>query len=99
VAARLVRGADAALLVAAASSLAAPEDVEEVRQRLAKVRIPLVGALHHESDVRESPIPTMLVVTKIDAASADDVAALEDFYRETFPWCTSRRRRARGWRS
>jgi len=81
----LVRGADAALLVAAASSLAAPEDVEEVRQRLAKARIPLVGALHHESDIRESPIPTMLVVTKVDAASADDVAALEDFYRDTFP--------------
>ncbi len=70
----LVRGADAA-----------PEDVEEVRQRLAKVRIPLVGELHHASDIRESPIPTLLVLTKIDEASPEDVAALEDFYRGTFP--------------
>ncbi len=81
----LVRGADAALLVADASSIKAPEDVEEVRERLARVRVPLVGALHHESDVRETPIPTMLVVTKIDAASPDDVETLEEFYRETYP--------------
>lgn len=81
----LVRGADAALLVADASSIKAPEDVEEVRERLAQVRIPLVGELHHESDLRETPVPTLLILTKIDVAPADDVDALEEFYRDTYP--------------
>ncbi len=81
----VVRGADAALLLADACSARLPEDVEEVRQRLAAVRVPLVRELDHETDPRETPVRTMLVVTKTGAAREDDLAVLEEMYAPQFP--------------
>lgn len=81
----VVRGADAALLLADATSLRLPEDVEEVRERLAAVRIPLVGELPADADPRETPVRTMLLVTKVERARPADLAVLEELYGTTFP--------------
>ncbi len=78
--ANVVRGADAALLLVDPTSTSVPEDVEEVRDRLAAVRIPLVGELPEEGDPRDTPLETLMVVTKADRARPDDLAVLEEFY-------------------
>lgn len=80
----IVRGADAALLVADACSDRLPGDVDEVRQRLAAVRVPLVRELDHESDPGETPVRTLLLLTKTAAARADDLAALDAMYGREF---------------
>ncbi len=81
----LVRGADFALLLVDPTSPAVPEDVEEVRERLAAVRIPLVGELPEESDPRDTPLETLMLVTKADRARESDLAVLDEFYAGTFP--------------
>jgi len=81
----LVRGADAALLLVDPTSTAVPEDVEEVRERLAAVRISLVGEFPDEVDDRDTPLETLMVVTKADRAREDDLQVLEEFYAASFP--------------
>jgi ribosome-interacting GTPase 1 len=81
----IVRVADAALLLVDPTSTAVPEDVEEVRERLAAVHSPLVGALPDEFDYRDSPLETLMVITKVDRAREDDLKVLEEFYADTFP--------------
>jgi len=81
----IVRAADAALLLVDPTSTAVPEDVEEVRERLAAVRSPLVGALPDEVDYRDCPLETLMVITKVDRAREEDLKVLEEFYADTFP--------------
>jgi uncharacterized protein len=81
----LVRGADAAILVVDPTSAEVPEDVEVVRERLAAVHIPLVGELPENADYRDTPLPTLMAVTKVDRARADDLDVLDSFYAGTFP--------------
>jgi ribosome-interacting GTPase 1 len=81
----LVRGADFALLLVDPTSPAVPEDVEEVRERLAAVRIPLVGELPEDSDPRDAPLETLMLVTKTDRARESDLAVLDEFYAGAFP--------------
>ena len=81
----LVRGADAALLAVDPTSAALPEDVEIVRERLAAARVPLVGELPEDADPRDTPLPTVMVVTKADLARADDLAVLAELYGSEYP--------------
>jgi ribosome-interacting GTPase 1 len=81
----LVRGADAALLLADPTSTELPEDIEIVRERLASAHAPLVGELPEGTDPRDNPVPTLLVVTKIDRAREEDLAVLDELYAATYP--------------
>jgi ribosome-interacting GTPase 1 len=81
----LVRGADAAILLVDPTSPEVPEDVEVVRERLAAVHIPLVGELPENADYRDTPLPTLMVVTKIDRARPADLEVLDSFYAGTYP--------------
>ncbi|BCW94368.1 MAG: GTP-binding protein [Thermoanaerobaculum sp.] len=81
----VVRGADAAILVVDPTSPELPEDVEEVRQRLAEVRIPLVGALPEDADPRDTPLPTIMVISKVDSAREEDLQVLEEMYGGEYP--------------
>jgi hypothetical protein len=74
-----------ALLLVDPTSAAVPEDVEEVRERLGAVRIPLVGELPEEGDPRDTPLETLMVITKADRARPDDLAVLEEFYGGQYP--------------
>lgn len=76
----VVRGADAAILIADPTSADVPEDVEVVRDRLASVRIPLVGELPEDSDPKDTPLATLMVISKADRAREDDIAVLEELY-------------------
>jgi hypothetical protein len=80
----IIRGADAALLLADPTSPELPEDVEVVRERLAQLRIPLVSELPEDSDPRDNPLPTMMVVTKQDRSREQDIAVLRELYEPTF---------------
>lgn len=81
----IARGADAALLVIDATSPALPEDVEEVRERLAGVRVHLVRELPEDADRRATYLRTMAVVTKVDGARDEDLAILDEMYGAAFP--------------
>jgi ribosome-interacting GTPase 1 len=81
----VVRGADFALLLVDPTSPDVPEDVEVVRERLASVRIPLVGSLPEDSDWRDTPLEVLMVVTKTDRAREDDIGVLEEIYSAQFP--------------
>ena len=56
-----------------------------VRERLAAVRIPLVGQLPEEVDPHEVPLPTLMVVTKVDRAREEDLQVLEELYGGAYP--------------
>jgi ribosome-interacting GTPase 1 len=84
----IARGADAALLVMDATSRALPEDVEEVRERLAAVRVHLVRELPEDADRRATYLRTLAVVTKAtpaDGARDADLAILDEMYGPLFP--------------
>jgi uncharacterized protein len=81
----VVSGADLALLLIDPTSPGVPEDVEEVRERLAAVHVPLVGELPEAGDFRDSPLVTIAVTTKMDRARAEDVQVLRELYGATFP--------------
>lgn len=81
----LVRGADAAVLVIDPTSPDLPEDVEIVRSRLAEVRVPLVGELPEDADWRDTPIPTVVAITKIDRARPGDLEVLDELYGADYP--------------
>ncbi|MGQ9495070.1 MAG: TGS domain-containing protein [Thermoanaerobaculaceae bacterium] len=81
----LVRAADAAALFIDPTSPEVPEDAEVVRQRLAEMRIPLVGSLPEDADCGDTPLPTVMVVTKIDKAREEDIQVLVELYGEVFP--------------
>ena len=81
----LVRGADAAVLVIDPTSPDLPEDVEIVRSRLAEVRVPLVGELPEDADWRDTPIPSLVAITKIDRARPGDLEVLDELYGADFP--------------
>jgi len=81
----VVAAADAALLVIDPTSPEVPDDVEAVRERLAQVRVALVGALPEDGDPRVTYLPTLAVITKLDQARAEDRAVLEELYGGEFP--------------
>ncbi len=81
----IVRGADGALLVVDATSAALPEDVEEVRERLAAVRVHLVRELPEGGETRSTYVRTMAVVAKTDHARPEDLAILDELYGSAFP--------------
>jgi ribosome-interacting GTPase 1 len=76
----LVRGADAALLLVDPTSAELPEDVEIVRDRLAEAHAPLVGQLPENPDPRDNPLPTLVVVSKLDRARDADLVVLDELY-------------------
>lgn len=84
----VVQGADMGLLFMDPTSMEVPEDVEAVRERLAAVRIPLVGELPEDADPRDSPLPTLGVIVKADIARPEDVEVLLELYREEYPLLT-----------
>jgi ribosome-interacting GTPase 1 len=81
----IVQGADAALLLADPSTPGTLSGIEEICERMAAVRVPLVGDLPEDADPREMPLPTVLVVTKVDAVDEDDVEVLEELYGDQYP--------------
>lgn len=81
----ITRGADGALLVVDATSNAVPEDVEEVRERLASVRVHLVPELPADADPRATYLRTAAIITKCDHARPEDLAVLDEMYGATFP--------------
>jgi uncharacterized protein len=81
----VVQTADAALLLADPTSRAVPADVEEVVERMASVHVPLVGELSRATDPHDLPLPTLLVLTKVDRASSSDLEALEGLYSGRYP--------------
>lgn len=81
----VVAAADAALLVIDPTSSEVPDDVEAVRERLAAVRISLVGTLPEDGNPRVTYLPTLAVLTKLDRAREEDVAVLEELYGPQFP--------------
>ncbi len=83
--ANVVRGADAAVLLADPTSTELPEDLEVVRERLAAVRIPLVGTLPEDSDPRDTPLEALMVITKADRSRPEDVEVLEELYGGEYP--------------
>ena len=84
----VVCGADAALLLVDPTSRELPEDVEVVRERLAAVRIPLVGELPEDADYRDTPLATLMVITKEDVARPEDVDVIRELYGPTYPILT-----------
>ena len=81
----IVRGADGALLVADAASLSLLDEVEAVRTRLLAVHVPLVREILPETPARETPVRTQLVLTKVDRAKNEDIAAVRDLYGAQYP--------------
>lgn len=81
----VLRGADAALLLADPTSTRIPDDVEEVRARLVKARVPLIRELTHDADFRDAPLRTMLVFTKADQARSEDIDVLKEMFGGEFP--------------
>ena len=81
----VVRGADAALFVVDPTSRELPEDVEIVRQRMADVRIPLVGELPEDADYRDTPLATLMVLSKADQARPEDVEVIRELYADAYP--------------
>jgi uncharacterized protein len=81
----IVRGADAAVLLADPTSPELPEDVEYIREKLASLHIPLVGELPEDADPRDTPLPTIMLITKMDKARPGDVQVLEELYGSEFP--------------
>ncbi len=82
--ANVVQGADAALLLADASTPGTLEGVEAVCERLAAVHLPLVKELPEDVDPREMPLPTLLVVSKADVVAEGDMQVIEELYGELF---------------
>jgi ribosome-interacting GTPase 1 len=81
----VVQSADAALLLADPSTPGVLAGVEEVIERMGGIHVPLVGSYPEDSDPRDLPLPTMLVISKADRASAEDMEVLEELYAERFP--------------
>ena len=82
--ANVVQGADAALLLADASTPGTLEGVEAVCERLAAVHLPLVRELPEDVDPREMPLPTLLVISKADVVEEGDMQVIEELYGELF---------------
>jgi ribosome-interacting GTPase 1 len=81
----VLQGADAALLLADPSTAGVLAGVEEICDRMAAVHLPLVGTLPEDSELHEMPLPTLLVITKVDAVDEGDVEVLEELYGDRFP--------------
>ncbi|HPA81477.1 MAG TPA: TGS domain-containing protein [Thermoanaerobaculales bacterium] len=81
----VVQTADAAVLLADPSSRDSLAGIEVIRERMAAVHIPLVGALPEDAEARELPLPTLLVLSKADLADAGDLEILEELYAGVFP--------------
>lgn len=81
----VVAAADAAILVIDPTSPALPDDVEAVRERLAGVRVQLVGSLPDSGDPRSTYLPTLAVITKLDRAREADLAVLHELYGGELP--------------
>ena len=81
----VVQGADAALLLADASTPGTLEGLEAVGERLAAVHLPLVRELPDDVDPGEMPLPTLLVISKADVVDEGDMRVIEELYGELFP--------------
>ena len=81
----VVQGADAALLLADPSTPGTLAGVEDIRDRMTAVHLPLVGELPEDADPRDMPLPTVLVITKVDQVDEADLDVLEELYGEEFP--------------
>jgi ribosome-interacting GTPase 1 len=81
----VAQGADAALLLADPTTPGTLAGVEEICDRLAAVHLPLVGELPEDVDAREMPLPTVLVITKVEKVDEGDVEVLEELYGDRFP--------------
>jgi ribosome-interacting GTPase 1 len=81
----VVQAADAAVLLADPSTPATLTGVESVRERMAAIHLPLVGTLPGNADLREMPLPTLLVLAKADLVDAADLEVLEELYQGSFP--------------
>jgi ribosome-interacting GTPase 1 len=80
----VVQGADAALLLADASTPGTLEGLEAVCDRMAQIHVPLVGELPEDADPREMPLPTLLVVSKADVVDEGDMEVIEELYGDRF---------------
>jgi ribosome-interacting GTPase 1 len=80
----VVQGADAAVLVADASTPGTLAGIEAVRDRMASVHLPLVGTLPEDADPREMPLQTLLALNKADVVDPEDFEVLEELYGEEY---------------
>jgi ribosome-interacting GTPase 1 len=80
----VVQGADAALLLADASTPGTLEGLEAVCDRMEGIHVPLVRELPEDADPREMPLPTLLVVTKADVVDPGDMEVIEELYGDRF---------------
>jgi len=81
----VVQGADAALLLADPSAPGTLAGIEDIRNRMEALHLPLVGTLPEAAGDREMPLPTLLVITKVDLVDEGDVEVLEELYGDIFP--------------
>ncbi len=81
----LAQAADGALLLADTDRPGVLTGIEEIIGRFASMHVPLVGSYAETEDPRDLPLPTLLVITKTDLASDDDMEVIEELYGETFP--------------
>ncbi len=81
----VLQGADAALLLADASTPGTLEGIETIRDRLESFHLPLVGALPSDADPGVMPLPTILVLAKADVVPEADLQVLEELYGDVFP--------------
>lgn len=81
----LAQAADGALLLADPDRPGVLTGIEEISERFAAVHVPLVGSYAETDDPCDLPLPTILVISKADLASEDDIEVIEELYGETFP--------------
>jgi ribosome-interacting GTPase 1 len=80
----LAQGADAALLFANPATPGVLAGIEEILERFAAVHVPLVGDYPEDADPRDLPLPTMLVISKCDLTSDEDMEVVEELYGDRF---------------
>lgn len=83
----LVRNSDSAAIVVAASDDALLDQIEEVREQMAKSRTVLAGELARDGEhpPLAAVLPAFIVANKMDEPSAEDNAAvLREFYGDEF---------------
>jgi len=81
----LAQSADAALLFANPATPGVLAGVEEILDRLGNVHVPLVGGFPDDADPRDLPLPTMMVISKCDLTSEEDMEVVEELYGDRFP--------------
>ncbi len=80
----VLQGADAALLLADASTAGTLEGIETIRDRLESAHLPLVGELPENAEPHIMPLPIILVLAKVDVVPEADLQVLEELYGDEF---------------